>query len=207
MSTLCTYPATLAVPTFQAIYVCISCTQKRKEDCKNGEDELPLCICYNCAEECHKDHEVDYYGQGPCYCDCKSFFDENDGGCASCALYPASVEAALKLGISQEISENNESIVHSLPQNERVEHGFPFFFDVFTLPFLLPNDSYAPCDALIHQALELIKHSTDTHWIPHNEDNFDEMSQLEVLAYSIFRRHVDEYDLRDKLGHESGLEW
>lgn len=218
---LCTFAATGREATFQEIYICTTCSERNicRENDHEGGEAMPLCICNNCAEQCHEDfgHEVEYYGRGPCYCDCSSFHnDKGEDGC-SCILQAASTEAALKLGINTERiskigdneSDNNglENNHHLLEESKSEQLGFPFLFDVLTIPSLLPNESISPCDRLIDQAIELIKHSTDTHWIPHGKENCDKLCQFEKLAYSIFQRHVDTYRLSDKIGPDGGIEW
>ena len=101
--------------------------------------------------------------------------------------------------------------------------AFPFFCQTLSIPSLqaLPcptSSEIHPCDRLIDQALAFIQHSTDTHWIPHNfttaskHEHVDmdmdiKLSTLEQLAYSIFHRHIDAYNLRDRLGPNGGAEW
>jgi len=188
---------------------------------------MPLCICQNCAEECHEalGHEVEFYGQGPSYCDCSSFHEDRGVEGCSCVLHAKSREAARKLGIIQNNANANTNakkgdgddqlgVNYALEKKTARENDFPFEYSVLTIPSLLPNESSGggshPCDGLIDQALEFIQHSRDTHWIPHNAStysNLDDMCHLEQLAYSIFQRHVNAYGLNDKLGIDGGAEW
>lgn len=219
---LCTFAVTGRLATFQEIYICVTCS--KRNICGQSENEdgesMPLCLCYNCAERCHEalGHEVEYYGRGPCYCDCASFHDDSTEDGCSCVLQVASRKAALELGIDtfkdSKIGQDDESFnvlenEHHLLEDSTCQHdnGFPFLFDSLTIPSLLPNETSSPCDHLIWQAVELVKHSSDTHWIPHTITNSDQLCSLEKLAYSIFRRHTESYGLRDKICKEGGIEW
>ena len=243
----CTFAVTGTTPAFQAIYICNTCSEK---NICSGQDEynengqvMPLCICQNCAEHCHESqgHDVDYYGSGPCYCDCYSFHQDvitqarKKGsellGCG-CVLQERSDIAAKQLGIQTSQIEGDEyeygygyGVNYTLKEKPPTAvdediNAFPFFCETFTIPSLcaIPNQTMSaemhPSDTLIDQALELIQHSTDTHWIPHdfncNADkghDKESLSELELLAYSIFQRHIDAYNLRDKLGSNGGAEW
>ena len=234
----CTFAVTGTTPVFQAIYICNTCSENNicssQDEYNDNGEVMPLCICQNCAEHCHESqgHDVDYYGSGPCYCDCDSFHQDvvsqaqsrGKGseilGCP-CVLQDKSQIAAKQLGITEGYGVNytlKEKPPPSSPADGD-DKAFPFFCQTFNIPSLraLPSQMTStdihPCDTLIDQALELIQHSTDTHWIPHdfnlNCGNGDSrsMSNLEQLAYSIFQRHIDAYDLRDKLGSNGGAEW
>ena len=107
---LCTFTATGAYPTFQAVYICHTCATPNPNNENSTDDRsMPLCICDACAECCHETlgHDVEYIGMGPSYCDCPSMatrssmsISTNDilGGC-DCMLQDVSKEAAVKLGI------------------------------------------------------------------------------------------------------------
>ena len=258
---LCTFAATGATPAFQAIYICNTCSEKNicssngNNDDNHNDDDVngngnsnendgkvtPLCICQNCAEHCHEsqDHDVEYYGLGPCYCDCSSFHHDvvnvngrqeqkgQDAECyGGCVLQEKSQLAAKKLGISSTYQNSEIGVcggVNYTLKEKPQEDGtaFPFFCQTLSIPSLqaLPcptSSEINPCDRLIDQALAFIQHSTDTHWIPHNfttpnkHEHVDmdiKLSALEQLAYSIFHRHIDAYNLRDMLGPHGGAEW
>jgi hypothetical protein len=212
---LCTFAVSGRKAAFQEIYICLTCSETNvcSDDDQTDGEVMPLCICYNCAEHCHEaaGHEIEYYGRGPCYCDCSSFHnDKGDSNCC-CVLQDRSREVALNLGIDVEQDaciglEDSHDILDDVKVQQ---HNFPFLLDVLTIPTLLPFESMFPCDTLIQQAQELVKYSTDTHWIPHSysSQSCDDLCQLEKLAFSIFNRHVDTYNLRDKLGDSGGMEW
>jgi len=240
--TLCTFAATGRKPVFQAVYICHTCCMKPEDD--SGQDLMPLCICQGCAESCHEcfDHDVEYIGVGPSYCDCSSIernkSDGNDGECA-CILEEASKVAATKLGIkcTNGTSDGIYNGFHFASPGEKVVeldlkrvdadqqgvvngHKFPYKYQVFTIPQLVSNCSDVdseinenPRQLLIQQALELVKYTTETHWIPfHSEKNEivanqDDMCALERLASSIFLRHIQEYDLKKKFASGTGAEW
>lgn len=267
---LCTFAATGTTPTFQSIYICNTCSEKnicssngdhdknRDDDGSGNEQDgtvTPLCICQNCAEHCHESqgHDVDYYGLGPCYCDCSSFHHDvvnvnvnvngfgrqeqkgQDVKCqGGCVLQEKSQLVAKKMGISATRTYHTSTseigvcggvnyTLKEKPHEDEDGTAFPFFCQTLSIPSLqaLPCPTLSeihPCDRLIDQALAFIQHSTDTHWIPHNftpapaskheHAAMDfKLSTLEQLAYSIFHRHIDAYDLRDKLGPNGGAEW
>eukprot|EP00557_Chaetoceros_sp_GSL56_P004589 CAMPEP_0176504794 /NCGR_PEP_ID=MMETSP0200_2-20121128/16135_1 /TAXON_ID=947934 /ORGANISM="Chaetoceros sp., Strain GSL56" /LENGTH=163 /DNA_ID=CAMNT_0017904273 /DNA_START=22 /DNA_END=511 /DNA_ORIENTATION=+ len=84
---LCTFAATGATPVFQSISFVIHALSKIYAVLTimliimNDGKALPLCICENCAQECHEalGHDVEYYGTGPSYCDCFSFYRDVKG--------------------------------------------------------------------------------------------------------------------------------
>mmetsp|Transcript_6512 Transcript_6512/g.12268 ORF Transcript_6512/g.12268 Transcript_6512/m.12268 type:complete len:647 (-) Transcript_6512:28-1968(-) len=264
---LCTFAATGATPVFQSIYICHSCSQQNLcsvDNHANNNDHddddgkaLPLCICENCAQECHEalGHDVEYYGTGPSYCDCFSFYRDvkgchhhhhhHHGGDGrsrnglnngqSCVLHDASIKVAEKLGISKQglgvnynLETQNDKDVYSTTGL----YNFPFLAQAYTLPLLsqpaVHHGGTFVCDVLIEQALELIRHTNDTHWLSisnnsnsngHDHDDSstakDALQQhqkqtlcdLERVAYGIFQRHIRAFSLEDKLGPDGGAEW
>lgn len=250
---LCTFAVTGSKPHFQAIYLCHTCSSSSSSSQKdthptsdtssgrsgdiNDTKVLPLCICQNCAFNCHEElgHEIEYIGDGPSYCDCSSINNNNNninpnnlsGGCNNsssrgCILQEESRKVAMKLNIR-----NSDGIICSdLGINVELQPKssssncssakFPFICDVFDLPQIYP------CDGLVEQALELIKHTRDTHWVSlqnHGEkdgecnssNNFDDLCELEQLACSIFLRHVESYNLKNFIENtkyqDFGVEW
>jgi hypothetical protein len=172
---LCTFAATGTNPAFQAIFVCLDCAS----DKDNG-----VCICRACADACHDGHDVDFMGMGPAYCDCPQL-----GTC--CRLQSASQAEAARLGIHLDGMKP-----HVAPQEGN------YLQEVFTISSLL-NDHV--CDRLVREAIELIQHSRDTHWLDFSESSPEKKScKLEDLALSILQRHVHEYFGRDFHG---GAEW
>jgi hypothetical protein len=274
-SLLCTFAATGTTPVFQSIYICHTCSQKNvcsinQDDDQEHQDNppdigpnddeeaLPLCICENCAQECHEafGHDVEYYGSGPSYCDCSSFYsdvricnpvnDSNASHNGCCVLQDASIKAAEKLGISNTlVNKQGLGVNYNLDEQVWVDwqqdnelcnnrfHNFPFLAQVYTIPFLSQSvysvaggdirdgketvdHATIVCDVLMDQALELIRHSSDTHWIPiskesiSNNETFESkhaLCDLEHVAYGIFQRHIRAFGLEDKLGPDGGAEW
>ena len=230
---LCTFAVTGAKAHFQGIYLCHTCSKSNNvvgNDDGDDDDQqaMPLCICYSCAEICHesKGHEVEFVGDGPAYCDCISFSAASDlegvssspplpVGCI-CELQQKSWEAAVNLNIrNQDGSICCDLGMNVEPAKTENEKEFPFVCDVFDIPQL------RPCDRLVEQALELIKHTRDTHWISLKSmldekdrcdfSQFDELCELEILACSIFLRHVEAYKFKteeDNLKvNDIGAEW
>ena len=58
----CSFAVTGGIPSFQPIFICHECFN---ENNTSGE-EVPLCICQACADNCHNDnnHDVEYVGMG-----------------------------------------------------------------------------------------------------------------------------------------------
>lgn len=275
---LCTFAATGTTPAFQSIYICHTCSQKNVCSVSLGDNEhendlqhkdnlpdstatttdgksLPLCICENCAHECHEafGHNVEYYGSGPSYCDCSSFYSdvgvchhESDKNFHNecCVLQDASIQVAEKLGISNtglgvNYNLDKDALHHWQRQHQQQEneiygdhfHKFPFLAQAYTVPLLsqpvyridggenqIEKQRYYGSfvsDVLVEQALELICHSSDTHWLCISNDSISNetyqsnsnLCDLERIAYGIFQRHVRAFHLEDKLGPDGGAEW
>lgn len=212
---LCTFAVTGTTPTFQEIYICNTCSEQNicGENDNSGE-VMPLCICQGCAESCHtsKGHDVEYYGSGPCYCDCSSFHQDvaNSVDSCGCNLLQKSIEKAERLGISQNTDKKNCSTVNPAlegkPTDSSIQshNDFPYLFQTYTMPSLVSQ-----CDALIDQAIELIQHSRDTHWVPHNYEpsGYSDICGLEQLALDIFHRHVSAFNLQNQIGIDAGAEF
>lgn len=228
---LCTFAVTGPKPHFQAIYLCHTCSKSTSHGQDENEQLMPLCVCYNCAENCHeaKGHDIEFVGDGPAYCDCTSFANAgtSTGACnpsfspCGCVLLEKSREVAIALNIRK----NDGAICSDLAVNVELPdndgNDFPFVCDVYDIPQL------RPCDRLVEQALELVKHSKDTHWVSlqatHGKggqkqdasfkdetENLYDLCELEILACSIFQRHVDAYNLMsyvDNKSHDFGVEW
>lgn len=77
---LCTYSATGPNMTFQPIYNCLTCTSIKRANSRNSGDNNEeedsndiCCICEGCAYICHAEHDVEFIGHAPAYCDCHTF--------------------------------------------------------------------------------------------------------------------------------------
>jgi hypothetical protein len=235
---LCTFAVTGPTAHFQAIYVCHTCSFSKQRDSSDDDGDkngMPLCICFHCAEICHEQngHEIEYYGDGPSYCDCSSFFKDCDTAMkkkdnsipCSCALKEASYQMAKKLNIVRhsEEEEDKDNNIHDGQTDSNLDlqvyiqrkednnpsHRlkFPYVCDVFDIPTLRPR-----CNQLVLQSLELIKHTRDTHWVSLNNNigrdgmAWNELCKLEQLAYSICQRHIVEYDLMNVLDNSLSRE-
>jgi len=174
----CTYAVTGPLTCWQAIFVCETCHLS----------DAPLCVCQGCSETCHADHDVEFIGMGPSYCDCRTM--------GSCTLVETSKEVAEQLGIVQGSPSNAAVAVN--PSNQ-LHHDNTYIQDVYQI--LEIHTTF--CDALIQQAKELAKISKETFWLDPNAGTEDkEMSTLERLAHKILLSHQITYNL--PLG---GAEW
>jgi hypothetical protein len=173
---LCTFAATGTNPSFQAIFVCLDC----------GSDKDGVCICRACADACHAGHDVDFVGMGPAFCDCPEL-----GNC--CRLQSASQAEAARLGIHPDVDGMK---AHVVPQ------AGTYLQEAFTISSLQEDHV---CDRLVREAIELIQHSRDTHWLDFTDSYpVKKCCKLEGLALSILHRHVHEYFGDDFHG---GAEW
>lgn len=192
----CSFAALGRTEAFQAIFVCRSCC------C--CDDKL-LCICSACADQCHFDHDVEYVGMGPCYCDC------SDIGCKIADESKAEADRLGILSFDGKLCSYKPVIAGSAPPaGEKVAAGEPSYIrDVFRIPLL---DDTTTSYRLTLQAKELVKHSRDTFWLDADtvSDNDGSLCDLELLAWKIFRQHMHHYNLREAAndsGHCIGAEW
>jgi hypothetical protein len=206
----CTFPITKTKQVFQEIYICHTCVQNHSvNDNVEEQQPMPLCICQSCAQICHEDlgHDIEYIGSGPSFCDCATFSKS-----CSCLLQERSIEAANRLGISTEGLAVNYAIEYE--GNRANVDDFPYTYEALTIPSIIPL-----CDSLIDEALELIKHSTDTHWIPFNTQDpslscsHSDLCSMERLAHFILQRHIKQYNLESHINNcknidnGGGAEW
>jgi hypothetical protein len=196
----CSFAAVGRTEAFQAIFVCRTCC---------GNELVGRCICSACADQCHRDHEVEYIGMGPCYCDCRDI---------GCKIVEESRAEAARLGIS--LSDTNcycktaalPTPLSSGRENESTEES-SYIRDVFRISILAEATMSS---RLTFQAKELVKHSRDTFWLD-AATALDEGSlcDLELLAWRIFRQHMHHYRLEntttatddDGCGRCMGAEW
>ena len=178
----CTFAVTGASTSFQPIFVCHECFDENSAD-----EAVPLCICQSCADTCHNgdDHDVEYIGMGPCYCDC-----DNVG---KCCIFQKSLIEADRLGIA------TSERVHVLNEGDSCEEEASqpinptrYIQDVYEIKSL--QDLFTT-DLLIQHAQELIKHSKETHWVDNQCANTTSLCALEQLAWRIYERHVGHYEL------------
>jgi cell wall assembly regulator SMI1 len=207
----CTFPITSTKPIFQEIYICHNCVQNHSKNMNADLEEqqpMPLCICQSCALICHEDqgHDIEYIGSGPSFCDCATFSASQKSPTCSCLLQEQSKQAAKRLGFRTEGLAVNYAIEY---QGNRTDvDDFPYTYEVLTLPSIIPH-----CDSLIDEALELIKHSTDTNWIPfkNSQDSslpcsHADLCSMEQLAYSILQRHVKQYNLESHINSGANID-
>jgi len=176
---LCTFAATGENPAFQAIFVCLDCTESEGS-----------CICHACAELCHAGHDVDYIAMGPAYCDCQKL-----GNC--CRLKEASEKEAVRISVPSGGMKKHVAPPSLSEEGTYVQEAFS-----------ISSLDDRTCDRLIKEACELVKHSRDTHWVELNSEPDEKNSTLEELALTILRRHVREYQLCNNTGKfQGGAEW
>jgi len=222
---VCTFFATGSCPVFQPIYICKTCCP-----CSFETPNITACICEACSQHCHATlgHEIDFVGVGPCFCDCSKISITSQDLCKSpCTLEHVSKQAAMSLGISSStfnglnvslppppsrkpVMDNMAQVENPQPEQKPHAHvieEFPFHIGSFILPIIRDNNPLRSC--LKYESLELVKHTTDTHWLPRQYLIHEptDLSQLELLALKIFQYHVMSNHLSEFLSEESGCEW
>jgi hypothetical protein len=204
----CTFAVTGAATSFQPIFICHDCFHK--DDCGGDSDTpaAPLCICQACADICHgshgNDHDVEYIGMGPSYCDC-----DHVGKCL--ISQKSQVQAEKLLGtlpgkpLNSTVDENSQAETTSCSPKDAETGPLQEAFDV---PFL---QNTAISAELMEQAKELILHSKETFWIDkqaaaasHSDEPF---CALEQLAWKIFEHHLQHYESLLSTFEDGGAEW
>jgi hypothetical protein len=188
----CTFAVTGGIPSFQPIFICHECFNENSSD-----QEVPLCICQACADICHNsnDHDVEYIGMGPSYCDCDCV--------GNCLIYQKSLIEAERLGVvsSKEASPPTEE---SKPQQAESPTTM-YVQDVYDIP-ILQNATTA--NILVQHAQELIQHSKETFWVDKSSSSSStELCAFEQLAWSIYQRHGQHYESLQGKTDGGGAEW
>lgn len=148
----CSFFVTGSNPWWQAIYVCHECEVEGAHQC----------ICEACAHQCHDDHDVEYIGMGPSYCDCGT----------SCMIAQRSRDTADELNVAGlNIPKKVEEVCEP---------------EAYQIPTLADQDV---CSRLIQQAIALAEFPRDTFWIS-GDHNGQDLCELEQLALAIFQKHA-----------------
>jgi hypothetical protein len=204
----CTRAATGCSPVYQEIYTCRTCCENEP-----NTNTTSLCVCSACVDHCHVNHDIDYVGMGPCFCDCVDF---------CCKIVDESIVEAKRLGI--EMTMDNTPRFQLMPLAPKQRHNdantlSSYTQDVYHIS-MLRNTILR--NRLILQAKELIQHSRETFWLDAettetltNSSSSSKLCELEYLAWHIFRRHVAHYfgeyqsDSKDGSATNSimGAEW
>ncbi|CAJ1959129.1 unnamed protein product [Cylindrotheca closterium] len=186
----CTFAVTGNQVTWQAIYICHDCNNE------NEDSQSPLCICQACADNCHHgdNHEVEYIGMGPSYCDCDCI--------GECSIFQKSLKEAERLGMI----ESRDSQIASTASKEGLPKD-PLQHDAYEIS-ILSDPKMA--SLLVQHAQELVQYTKETHWIDEKTTNLDDLCPLESLAWSIYQHHVSKYNLSASKGNvdsNGGAEW
>lgn len=215
---VCTYAITKNKPVFQPMYTCHTCLAAMPgvENVQNMsvmEMLMKLCISQSCAYECHEKNgcEIEYLGIGHSYCDCSSLISSPDIPC-SCTLLEKSQKIASDLGISEESSPCNPKLFLAKeedevenPEGSSDDEKFPYECSVYFIPSLSTSSPTPNLrQQIIAQAMELTKHTKETHWIPagallYGDSFVDNLTEIEKLGLSIFKRHYEHYNLEKSL--------
>jgi hypothetical protein len=187
----CTFAVTGPSTSFQTIFICHECFNE------NSEEQSPLCICQACAEICHAEHDVEYIGMGPSYCDC-----DNVG---NCPIFQKSQEEAERLGVWQQSNSFGVKSTASKIDKVKEKDGKIFLYDAFDCS-ALKNPEVS--SLLVRHAQELVRHSKETFWLDFNSV-IEDMCPLERLAWSIYQHHRENYSFlkEPKKNEGGGAEW
>jgi hypothetical protein len=196
----CTFAVTGRTDTFQAIYLCKTCSSN---DSTNLQMKSNMCCCEGCAEQCHKDHDgLEFVGMGLAYCDCNQL---HMNGC--CTIINESSKLAITLGLTNNsISTNNTSntqhLSYHLTDSTNIvdeaaadsSPSYTYLRESYMIDTLQDSEY---CFRLQSQAQTLVQHSKDTFWIDINDTNnatedesVTSLCDLELLARSIVQYHI-----------------
>lgn len=163
----CTFAVTGLTAQWQSIYVC--------RECETEESALK-CLCEACADHCHADHDIEYIGMGPSYCDC--------GAESSCTIAEKSREKAVALGCAC----GGEDKKRAPSATTTITNEPAPLLEAQTFQISELEDEEA-CQRLIRQAQTFVSLSRDSHWVDANA-NKDDLCELERLALCIFEKHT-----------------
>lgn len=193
-SNFCTFAVTGNQTTWQAIYICHDCVNE------NDNAKAPLCMCQACADHCHTgdDHDVEYIGMGPSYCDCDCI--------GECSIFPKSLQEAERLGMveSRDASQTSTSstATTTISEEEASSPNNPLRHDAYEIPILSDPEISS---LLVQHARELVQNTKETHWIDNETATANhELCPLESLAWEIYQHHVTKYNIPNSKG---GAEW
>lgn len=225
----CTYAITGNELWFQAIYVCHTCQQHPKDerdgqhnntDNQSTSGASSWCICESCAFSCHDGHDVEYVGVGPCYCDCPSQWDSNDGRCRLWDYSNKLVQSLMPATNQPFLLPSPPLLPPSLTSSTHTS-CFPYHVTTMDIVPLLTTNSNPSLlrQLLIQECQTLIRHTKDTHWVSPSSytnthcDNTT-MCQLEQLALFIMNHHMNSTipqgiaePLTNKYFNSIGAEW
>jgi len=161
----CTFAVTGPKVWWQSIYVCRDC-----------EEEGALqCICEACADTCHEDHDIEYIGMGPAYCDC-------GGGCKISRQSQIKAKELNIAGLNE--PEKDDQIIEA---------------QTFRIAGL---EGHEACQLVIQQASALTEFPRDTYWIDAKTGEDGDLCELERLALRIFHQHSSMHQLKNLAGAE-----
>jgi hypothetical protein len=204
-------------------------TTEEQQDTNNNDQ--PLCICQACADTCHEHHEdVEYIGMGPCYCDCQSndhctIYQESIQKAQEMGMVWQPEEWL------QKQTQEEAAAAAAAAATCGTQAALTYIQDVYTIPSLLEpilgptrrnedgttaetttttttkTTTITGSDQLVEAACALVQHTKETLWVdasmqqpPHNP-----LHPLEQLAWAIFQRHVQHYQLQPT--KFAGAEW
>ena len=133
----CTYACTGTKTSYQAIFVCRTCSQSSSD---------LLCVCEACANYCHEaalHDEVEYLGMGYAYCDCNQL-EKREG----CKLMEASTLNVSEWKIPVGLAGCN------LPLQSCGNDPQRYVMDAYTIPELYQNE--AACHDLVEEACMMV---------------------------------------------------
>ncbi|GKY92836.1 hypothetical protein MPSEU_000253200 [Mayamaea pseudoterrestris] len=192
-SQFCSFAVTGAHQSLQAIYICRTCCT---------DETNVLCVCQGCADSCHAECEgLEYIGMGPSYCDCNSLSK-------GCDIQQSSLEEAARVMAGNA----NNSILQCTELNDDIAsdsdncQDFQCNLDAYCIPILKQNDDLH--NKLCLEARELVQHSRETFWVDqYIAESSKHLCVLEEIAWAIYQRHAQNYNLKTNNSTICGAEW
>ena len=198
---LCTYAATGSRMSFQAVYNCQTCMNSFQNKSDDEASDL-CCICDSCAACCHEDHDVNFLGYAPAYCDC--------GKNGSCRILEESSKIALKVGVP-EGGKSTETFHSKVLEDNSCGICNPFGYVVKS--YNIGNDFNESdlCKEMLRQAEVVASFEKNesgvnrTFWVSSNQKIHEDLCDLEMIALQFFRCHVKAFNM--EVTEFSGAEW
>jgi hypothetical protein len=202
----CSFAVTGGTPSFQPIFVCNSCFNENA-----GDQEVPLCICQACADHCHdsNEHDVEYIGMGPSYCDCDhvgncTIFQKSQveaermgiqsarGAAAAAQEEDSKKPAAVNNDSSTTANNNNNNNNNATSNNGKTMDDDSRLQDLYEIPCL---EDATIAGVVVQHAQEVVKHTKESFWVDEKlaANNGKKLCVLEQLAWNIYQQHRQHY--------------
>ena len=135
---------------------------------------------------------------GPCYCDCDHV--------GNCLIFQKSLVEAERIGVVNNSNQQVSPIEEPSKESQQIEGPArtTYIQDVYDIPIL---QDVTTAETLVQQAQELIQHSKETFWVDKVSSSNTELCSFELLAWGIYQRHLQHYDINNNVMNGGGAEW